>query len=59
MSSYARKTNLGKIRVVSSQKCCLDECIQKFSHVDTVVVRQRYYLEKFDERLEYEIPLGE
>ena len=42
MSSYAKKTNLERIDAISFQKCCPDEGVCKFSHVDTLVVRQRY-----------------
>ena len=58
MSSYAKKINLKRVRAISSQKCCPDECVQKFSHVDNLIVRQRYYLKKFDEQWKYRISIG-
>ena len=42
-----------RIREVSSQKCYPDECVRKFNHADTVVVKQRYYIKKFDKQREY------
>jgi hypothetical protein len=58
ITKYSERTQPVVIREVSSESCCLDECVRKFQWTDTLAVRQRYLLKSFDDRQEYGIAMG-